>query len=59
MLQKIGAIEEDRENQRKLSGEHDSGHDENDELVLIRNNPESDSENDIEMYSSSGGEQED
>lgn len=56
VLQGIGEIEEKRENEKKLSGEDDSGHDENDELVLIRNNPDSDDENDIEMYSSSGEE---
>lgn len=58
VLQCIGAIEEERDRQRKLSGEDDSGHDENDELMLIRSTANSeDDDNDVEMYSSSAEEE--
>lgn len=52
VLQNISEIEEGRDNE-KAEGV-DSGHDENDELMLISNTPDSDDEDqDVDMYSSS------
>lgn len=65
VLQDVGEIEESRDKHRKQSGEDDSGHDENDELVLVRKTAnmdsmdeedESDQDSDVEMYSSDGDE---
>lgn len=47
VLQNIGEIEEKREQEKDGL---DSGHDENDELMLISKSQESDS--DVDMYSS-------
>lgn len=60
VLRGIGEIEEGREEHRKQFVEDDSGHDENDELLLVKNSPDSDedhemmgaSDSDVAMYSS-------
>lgn len=52
VLQKVGEIEESRDQAKKLEDGDDSGHDDSDELMLINNTPDSDDENEVDMYSS-------